>query len=1035
MRPLRLELRGFTSFRETAVLDFEGRRLFAITGPTGAGKSSLLDAMTWALYRRVPRVGRDTHQLITHGANAMAVRLDFGVRGERYRVSRQAPGNLGSRLERQRADGAWEPLADRAQVVDDQIVALLGLDFDTFTKTVLLPQGAFDLFLRGDEPQRREILTRLLALERYAEAGRTARNRAAGASASAAALRDQVERLADAAPEAIAAFEAERDGLARKARALAERRALLDALAAAASAAAAGGAEAERAALARAEAERDLEAAAGALEDAGRAAAAAEDERERIEAERAALGYDEEAHRRLEREAARLDEREAARREAGAAEADLAAAAEAADGASERAAAAGAEAERADEALARAEESHRAALGALAGAEAAARAAEGALGEAANAADDARAEAERAAAECAERARALGDLAERQRARREDAAAAGRALGAAREAHEAAQRGSEAASERLREAEASHAAAVSELETAQRRDAALTLQRGLSPGDPCPVCGEPVGHVEPHPAPALDAAREALDAAAAALDAARGDASNADGALAAANARASGAADALDAASAALAEADAALAEAGADPADPAAAVASAREDARRERESAAEAAEARDLAAGGARALGLLRASIGEALAGREEQPPAEGEAVAPEAAREALDAAIARQREAASDAARALDEARRAGGEAAAAASEAARAGERREHAGRALEGARARLAAFGDAPDDADSVRAALAEAQRRAARHGELAAALAEAERGVASAAAHGEAARTARERAEARAAHLADAAAEADAEAAEARERLGAAWRAAGAEGGPDASRAEALRAAHEAERLECAQALAVAGQRLEAARAEAERAASMRGEAEGYEADAALAGALDLELRRNRFIAWVQREAMQLLAADAAERLLQLSSGRYRLAADGDAFAVIDGLNGDERRSVKTLSGGETFLASLALALALSERLPEIAGRGGAMSLESLFLDEGFGSLDQESLDVAIGGLETLAGGRRLVGVISHVPDVAERLPDRVEVVRRGATSAIRDAHAGRAGRGAPPDAREPSPAASGGVG
>ena len=90
---------------------------------------------------------------------------------------------------------------------------------------------------------------------------------------------------------------------------------------------------------------------------------------------------------------------------------------------------------------------------------------------------------------------------------------------------------------------------------------------------------------------------------------------------------------------------------------------------------------------------------------------------------------------------------------------------------------------------------------------------------------------------------------------------------------------------------------------------------------------------------------------------MQLLAADAAVRLLQLSGGRYRLAAEGDAFAVIDGLNGDERRSVKTLSGGETFLASLALALALSERLPEIAGRGGAMSLESLFLDEGFGSL------------------------------------------------------------------------------
>ena len=120
----------------------------------------------------------------------------------------------------------------------------------------------------------------------------------------------------------------------------------------------------------------------------------------------------------------------------------------------------------------------------------------------------------------------------------------------------------------------------------------------------------------------------------------------------------------------------------------------------------------------------------------------------------------------------------------------------------------------------------------------------------------------------------------------------------------------------------------------------------------------------------------------------------------------------GTPSRSIDRLNGDERRSVRTLSGGETFLASLALALALSERLPEIAGHGGAMSLESLFLDEGFGSLDQESLDVAIGGLEALAGGRRLIGVISHVPEVAERLPDRIEVVRNGAVSTIRDSRA-----------------------
>ena len=68
--------------------------------------------------------------------------------------------------------------------------------------------------------------------------------------------------------------------------------------------------------------------------------------------------------------------------------------------------------------------------------------------------------------------------------------------------------------------------------------------------------------------------------------------------------------------------------------------------------------------------------------------------------------------------------------------------------------------------------------------------------------------------------------------------------------------------------------------------------------------------------------------------------------------------------------------------------------------LPELAGSGGAVSLESLFLDEGFGSLDAAALDIAIEGLERLAGGRRMIGVISHVPEIAERLPDRVQVVK-----------------------------------
>ena len=176
----------------------------------------------------------------------------------------------------------------------------------------------------------------------------------------------------------------------------------------------------------------------------------------------------------------------------------------------------------------------------------------------------------------------------------------------------------------------------------------------------------------------------------------------------------------------------------------------------------------------------------------------------------------------------------------------------------------------------------------------------------------------------------------------------------------------------------------------------------------MRGEVVSHTASASLHAELGSELQGNRFIGYVQREAMQLLASDASFRLDHFTNGRYELAADENEFVVIDRLNGDERRSVKTLSGGETFLASLALALSLSEHLPQLAGLGGAVSLQSLFLDEGFGALDPESLDLAVQGLEALAGGQRMIGVISHVGELAERLPDQIEVVKQGNSSAIR---------------------------
>jgi exonuclease SbcC len=166
------------------------------------------------------------------------------------------------------------------------------------------------------------------------------------------------------------------------------------------------------------------------------------------------------------------------------------------------------------------------------------------------------------------------------------------------------------------------------------------------------------------------------------------------------------------------------------------------------------------------------------------------------------------------------------------------------------------------------------------------------------------------------------------------------------------------------------------------------------------------EADAALHATLAQHLRADQFLAFVQEEALRFLAEDGSRHLHLLSQGRYSLVCEEQEFAVVDHWNADCRRSVRTLSGGETFLASLSLALALAESLARLSAEGRAgEALESLFLDEGFGTLDAETLDVVVDAIEALHGGERMVGIVTHIPELAERLPARLEV-KRGASSA-----------------------------
>jgi exonuclease SbcC len=181
-------------------------------------------------------------------------------------------------------------------------------------------------------------------------------------------------------------------------------------------------------------------------------------------------------------------------------------------------------------------------------------------------------------------------------------------------------------------------------------------------------------------------------------------------------------------------------------------------------------------------------------------------------------------------------------------------------------------------------------------------------------------------------------------------------------------------------------------------------RAAAERIRADRDEAESAQQVAKLLGSL---LRSDGFPRWLVASALDALVADASQSLGELSGGQFALTHEGGEFLVIDHADADARRPVKTLSGGETFQASLALALALSAQMSGLAAQGAAR-LESIFLDEGFGTLDEANLDVVASTLENLATrGDRMVGVVTHVPALAERVPVRFAVSRDQRTSSV----------------------------
>ena len=155
---------------------------------------------------------------------------------------------------------------------------------------------------------------------------------------------------------------------------------------------------------------------------------------------------------------------------------------------------------------------------------------------------------------------------------------------------------------------------------------------------------------------------------------------------------------------------------------------------------------------------------------------------------------------------------------------------------------------------------------------------------------------------------------------------------------------------------------------------------------------------------------------WVLQARFDEVLVFANERLAQMSSGRYELVRvdqeagqrgrrQGLGLAVTDNLGVGRSRDPRTLSGGETFYVSLALALALAD---VVSAESGGVSLDTLFIDEGFGTLDPQTLQDVLAELGRLQEGGRTVGIVSHVAELRRQIPDRIEVRRRKTGSTVR---------------------------
>lgn len=1010
MRPINIYVEGFACFRDAQeILDFSDLSLFAISGPTGAGKSSVLDAMTFALYGHVPRLGKQgVSDVISLGRDRMTARLEFAVGNRRFRVGRELRRKRsGSVILEEITDGTDQLLADKVRDVDEQIANLTGLRYETFIQTVLLPQGQFDKFLHSDSAERGKILRELLKLDVYERMRFRAEQDSRQHQQQIKLTRERLDQdYADATPEKLEAARLSFDeATAREADArtaaetaahqlqdiqtrfaqsseLAEKRRRLQQL----------DAQRDRVSTDREQLDQARRAATviphlEALDSATNRVAVAERDLKASQAQTQSAQAD------LQRKAAACKLAEEAVAPVPALRKQIQALDEL-RGVVERGTTVSVEITATNSAISNAVKEHKSAAANLKKAEAAL------------------ADTERELAKAQEAGQAIGYEDKRYRAlqqivadavrgaelHRQGATARRQATAAAKKATEAEDAATDAAAavekckallDRARDQVAKGEAA---LQQARNANHAAALRPTLGEGEPCPVCEQVVEHLPRRlRAPELEDRQAVLEQA---------------------NRAETKAARALDDAKEIRAHAVAQAKE---------------RRELAAERETAIEDVE-KDIAKTSKKVARVLAMSIPAAIL-----PADVFEAIADEAEKCArLKQQFDTAGERVNESGRAVQEAKHEREQAAASV----------KHLGARIDDQRIALKKLQSEESEIRSRIAAVTKSSDPAGERQRLAKQVTDLEASERRAREASVEAQRSLERAKATEDGLEHGLSDCRAQAEHASEKAAKALQecgfphAAGARSASlsadDQRQLETAIRTYEAERHQVegrisdldqllagrlvteqehrdAQAKSQAAtqahhaamdsvtrcrQNVERLTAQVERALALRAELTELESRSVLSEQLARDLKNDGFQRYLLEEAFCGLVQGASVRMKDWTN-RYTLEWDDGAFYAIDHDNGGERRRAETLSGGETFLASLCLALQLSE---EVLRTAGAVQIDSLFIDEGFGSLDVESLEVVTEAIESLRIGGRMVGIITHIRELTERLPGCIEI-------------------------------------